>query len=162
MGMHVHWCLCTRVFMCACMFVETHNTSPTALPGETWLILQGQTQKLLLLWSFTYNTSFPLCSALIELCSSLHILIYHIQINRLNVQLIVSFKSRDHVLFIFILHLQNTDSQHSAFVELVKVREWPKNKTKTPKKPKPKSKYKVLLQSRPYSFEYTPNKLYSY
>ena len=67
-------------------------------------------------------------------------------------------KSTGHVLFTFILYPQTTDSQSLIYVQRVNDKE---RKKKQPKTPKSKCS-KVLLQSRPFSLQYTPNNLCSY
>ena len=65
----------------------------------------------------------------------------------------------DHVLFIFILYPQKTDSQSLTYLQRMHDKE--KKKTKKPQTPKSKCS-KVLSQSRPFCLQYTPNNLRSY
>lgn len=154
MGTCRHWRLCTWASVFVCMYVYRGTC---VLHCSAWRNPdhpQDQSQKLLFPWSCLLFPlkSLPLYSALTEICSSLHILIYHIQINCLNARLIVLFKRRHRTLFVFVLYLQNMASQHSVFAK------WRVKKLKNPKS----KYYQVLLQTRPYSFQYITSKLYSY
>lgn len=97
-GMHTHECLCTRVFICACMFMDTHVMSSVTL-----LEILGSSckAKLKSYWFFEalLKEIFPLQ------CSDRTLLIFtHLNLSYSDelFNLTVLLKSRDHVLFIFI------------------------------------------------------------